>query len=72
MKNWKIRGGIYLGLFMAGLLLVVFGAIRIEDLGDVLVTVALAATAAGNLLARAFLTRPDPEPRGIDPHGPNT
>lgn len=71
MKNWKIRGAIYLGLFTVGLMLFVFGLVRIEDLGDVLVTAALAATAAGNLLARTFLSRPDPEPRGIDPLGPN-
>jgi hypothetical protein len=72
MKNRDFRGWIYTGLYLVGLALVVFGAVRIENLGDVLLTVALAAVAAGNLLARAFLTPRDPEPRGIDPHGPNS
>jgi drug/metabolite transporter (DMT)-like permease len=72
MKNRNLRGGLYVGLFLAGLALVVFGATRVEDLGDLLVAVALAATAAGNLLARAFLSPPGPEPREIDPLDPNS
>jgi drug/metabolite transporter (DMT)-like permease len=72
MKNRDFRGWIYIGLFLAGLALVVSGAVRIENLGDLLLTVALAAVAAGNAIARAFLAPRDPEPRGIDPHGPNS
>lgn len=59
MSKSKIRGWLYVGLFLLGLALVVFGLTQVENLGDVLMAVALAASAAGNVLARAFLSDDD-------------
>lgn len=66
-----IRGWLYIGLFGLGAVLVATGAVKADNLMEWLLTVALAASAAGNLLARAFLQPKPPEPQGIDPHGPN-
>lgn len=66
-----VRGWLYIGLFALGAVLVATGAVKADNLLEWMLTVALAASAAGNLLARAFLSRPEPEPGGIDPHGPN-
>jgi hypothetical protein len=65
------RGWIYVGLFSLGAVLVLTGAVQANNLLEWFLTVGLAASAGGNLLARAFLAPRDPEPRGIDPHGPN-
>lgn len=65
------RGWIYVGLFSLGAVLVITGVVKADNLLEWFLTLALAASAAGNVLARAFLQPRDPEPRGIDPHGPN-
>lgn len=70
MKNPNPRGWLYIGLFGLGAILVATGVVKADNLLEWFLTVALAASAAGNLLARAFLSSKE-EPRGIDPHGPN-
>lgn len=61
MQNRDYRGWIYIGLVVVGLVLVVTKVVQIEDLMDLFLTVALAAVAAGNALARAFLTPQSPD-----------
>jgi uncharacterized membrane protein YjjB (DUF3815 family) len=71
MKNANPRGWVYLGLFALGAVLVATGVVKADNLLEWLLTVALAASAAGNVLARAFLSPKTQEPPGIDPLGPN-
>lgn len=71
MKNPNPRGWLYIGLFGLGALLVATGVVKADNLLEWFLTIGLAATAVGNLLARAFLSPAPPEPQGIDPHGPN-
>lgn len=71
MNNSNPRGWVYLGLFALGAVLVLTGLVKANELLDWFLVVALAASTAGNVLARVFLTPAPPEPRGIDPHGPN-
>lgn len=66
-----VRGWLYVGLFALGAVLVATGVVAADNLMEWMLTVGVAATAAGNLLARAFLAPAPPEPQGIDPHGPN-
>jgi hypothetical protein len=57
------RGWVYVGLVALGAGLVIFNVVEARDLADWLVTVAVAAVAAGNVLARAFLPPKDPDPQ---------
>lgn len=62
MKDRVIRGLIYVGLFALGAALVLTGLVKADNLLEWFLTIALAASAAGNLLARAFLEKaPDRE-----------
>lgn len=74
MKNSNPRGWVYVGLFALGVVLVATGVVKADNLMEWFLTIGLAATAVGNLIARAFLSPAEaapPEPQGIDPHGPN-
>lgn len=53
----SVRGWLYLGLFALGAVLVATGLVQADSLMEWFLAVALAATAAGNLLARAFLEK---------------
>lgn len=56
----SVRGWLYIGLFSLGALLVATGVVQADSLMEWMLTIGLAAVAAGNLLARAFLEkRPD-------------
>jgi len=59
------------GLVALGAILVAFKVVSADELLDWLTALAIAAVAAGNILARAFLAPREEEPRGIDPSGPN-
>lgn len=54
----SVRGWLYISLFALGAVLVATGVVAADSLMEWFLTVALAATAAGNLLARAFLEKP--------------
>lgn len=73
MKNPTPRGWLYVGLFALGAVLVATGVVKADNLMEWFLTVGLAATALGNLLARAFLASAEaapPEPEE-DPYEPD-
>lgn len=66
MKNPNPRGWVYIGLFVVGAVLLVTGLVKADTLLEWMLTVAVAAEAAGNLLARAFLSPREPAPDELD------
>lgn len=62
LKNRDPRGWIYVGLVALGMILVLTGAVKANNLLEWFLTIGMAASALGNLLARAFLEKKPSDP----------